>query len=793
MIPKKEEQDSHAGLLKAIANTLNQFRLYSTAHPLAKEALQRLSEEMEKFFLRQNKINLGVMKDLLVIDGKVTGEKDLAAKDLSKSFQRVGIESVAFEKGIGMPEMTQFLSLVGMRGRDLEGKGGFRKVFEDHRFSHVKLAHGQFKLVEEGQAVGSHPLESLASQAFQVASELSQAQAERTPAPSPTEPPPVLSMREIIQRIRSGQKDPLSVKDSEPVLDCEKVVEDLETHPAEIARSAVSQVKNTTELEGVVRHLTQYLVKGLISFLVEHGKDLTKALDRLAKELEKAVEKSLGAEEANKMKIRIPKIFQETIDELRLQMMVKVHQDHPEDSKAVQKMAGKLFKDEEVRKRLAPALKDELQEAGFQPKNLEAVFQEMEAKAAKKKQKISVDAEEMAELKRKAELYDRYGGGGGGGGEKEEVVRLKKENKKLSDEKERVEKVIHNLGEGLLVVDKEGKVVLMNPAAEKLLGVKQSDQLGKKVADSMKQEHLLALTKGNLREVSEGETAKSVELVSLDERTKKVLQASTAIIENEDGKTVGMVSVLSDVTKQKEIEELKNQFVSHVSHELRTPMIAIQKSLGLMLDKTLGEINPEQQKFLDIAHRNIDRLSRLVNDLLDVSKLEEGKMVLRPEPVVLKEAVGHVLNTLGTWLKNKNIQTEIQIPEDGVSLEADPDRLTQVMTNLMGNALKYTPDGGKITVDIQTNVKDDAIPGECIEIGVRDTGIGISPEDQKKIFEKFVQVGDAQPKGVASTGLGLTIAKEIVELHSGRIYLESEVGKGSRFYFRLPKKFTPKG
>jgi PAS domain S-box-containing protein len=547
----------------------------------------------------------------------------------------------------------------------------------------------------------------------------------------------------------------------------------------------------------VVRRVTKYLVNGLITFLVEHGKDITKSLEKLAKELEKGIGKSGEGKDFDQLRKKIPEIFEETADELRVMMMVEAYKKNPKDHKSIQKLAEKLLKDEDSRDRLQPMLKEDLTKAGMAAESFDTIFTKIEEKAAKKKSKVSIDADELEELRRKAAMGGTGGGSGtgsgtgtgGGLGEAEVEMRVKKavekverEKKVILDEKERVDSVIRNLAEGLLVVDKNGKVVLMNPAAEKLLGVKQNDKVGKHVTDGLKDEQMVAMTSGgNLRD-SEEEVAKKVELVSINDQTKRVLQASTAVIENEDGQTVGMVSVLSDVTKQKEVEELKTKFVANVSHELRTPLVAIQKSLELILGQELGDVNPEQKKFLDIAHRNIGRLSRLINDLLDISKIEAGGMSLKPKKFRAKELADHVIHSLENWAKDKKIKMVTAFSDENVEIEADFDRLTQVLTNLMGNAIKFTPDSGTIT--IEAKVKKDQI-----EIGVRDTGIGIEPEDQKKIFDKFVQVSLAQPSGVSSTGLGLTIAKEIVELHSGKIWVESEVGKGSRFVFQIPMKF----
>jgi signal transduction histidine kinase len=305
----------------------------------------------------------------------------------------------------------------------------------------------------------------------------------------------------------------------------------------------------------------------------------------------------------------------------------------------------------------------------------------------------------------------------------------------------------------------------------------------------MKDEHLLALAKGPLRDDGENIT-KEIELSSVSDETRRVLQASTAVIENEEGKTVGVVAVLSDITKQKKLDEMKSKFVAHVSHELRTPLLAMEESLGLLLGGAAGEISPDQEKFLSIGHRNIGRLSRLINDLLDVAKLEAGKMELHPITFEINDMVHHVSETVRTLAEGKGVTIEEIYSRRGVEVEADADRLTQVVTNLLGNAIKFTPEGGKITLEVDTDRLDLGVSQDsCVAISVEDTGPGIPLEEQKRIFNKFEQGSNSSSQSVSSTGLGLTIAKEIIELHGGKIWVESKEGKGSRFSFVIPRLF----
>ena len=765
---RSEQAQPYSGFVKAVSFALKQFRLYSNSHPITQQAIRNLSIELEQVFSSVSKITFGSMRKLLVVDGEIASEKDPASKDLAAELDRLGIEGLAIEKGITLDEMTAFLTMMAMRAKTLEEKGGFHKVFETSALPHIRLSKGKYALVEDGKMLADKGAKLGGSGGPDL----------QTPG---AEKAPPISMADIIHRIRVGDSA-IPVRSSgfpAPEVDCEKIMLQIEKEPQEVAKLALENAKGPEELESVIRRVVQFLTEGLITFLVEQGRDITKALEKLARELEKALGKMGENEEVEKLKNKIPGIFQEAADEIRVQMMVHAYKKDPEDTRGMQKLAGKLFKDEEVRGRLSPYLQSELSAIGLSAEQCQGLLGKIEEKEFKKRQKVTVDAAELVVLQQKAKHFDEE--------LKKAVRKVEREKKVLADEKERVESVIRNLAEGLLVVDKDGKVVLMNPAAERMLGVKKEEKIGKSVTDGLREEQIVAMASGNLRDQG-GDVAKHVEVVSVNDDTKRILQTSTAVIENENGQTVGMVSVLSDVTREKELEELKTKFVANVSHELRTPLVAIQKSLNLILDKELGEVNPEQVKFLDIARRNIERLSRLINDLLDISKIEAGGMKLNPQPIKVKELAGQVISSMENWAKGKQIKFEIKLSSPEIEMEADPDRLIQVLTNLAGNAIKFTPDQGTITLEAK-RMKDPKLDEEMVEMAVRDNGIGIAPEDCEKIFDKFVQVGLAQPAGISSTGLGLTIAKEIIELHGGKIWVESEVGKGSRFAFRIPAKF----
>jgi len=360
------------------------------------------------------------------------------------------------------------------------------------------------------------------------------------------------------------------------------------------------------------------------------------------------------------------------------------------------------------------------------------------------------------------------------------VEAIEKQAQIIGDEKERIDNIVHNMTEGMVAVDPEGKILMANPSAEALLGLSKDD-IGKQLKDVIKDEHLLALVK-NISSAKDGVMEKDVELFSPDESTMRVLRASSAVVEDHNGKTVGMVAILNDITKQREVEKLKSDFVAKVSHEIRTPLIAMEKSLGLILNKTTGPLSGEQSKFLAITERNLKRLTLLINDLLDLSKLEAGKVQLVREPTSVEKVIEEPLLVFKNWAETKSIRIEKKVQQGLPEINIDANRIIQVINNLMGNAIKFTPDNGTITVEALL------CQDKEIEISVKDTGIGIPKEELPKLFNKFFQVSANLRTDIRGTGIGLTIAKEIVDLHGGKIWVESEVGKGTRFIFTLPLK-----
>ena len=229
-----------------------------------------------------------------------------------------------------------------------------------------------------------------------------------------------------------------------------------------------------------------------------------------------------------------------------------------------------------------------------------------------------------------------------------------------------------------------------------------------------------------------------------------------------------------------ELDRLKSDFVSNVSHELRTPLTAIKGAVDLVLREVAGPLTEKQTHYVARVRSNTQYLAGLINDLLDLSKIESGKSEVKSSRVSLGGLVHEVVETLRPVAAEKIITVEVTISEPSILVWADRDKINQVLMNLIGNAIKFTPALGRVTVSALKNGK------ESVQVSVSDTGLGVPPEEKEKIFDRFYQIaefGGVKPKG---TGLGLAICKALVELHGGQIWVESELGRGSIFNFTLP-------
>ncbi len=358
----------------------------------------------------------------------------------------------------------------------------------------------------------------------------------------------------------------------------------------------------------------------------------------------------------------------------------------------------------------------------------------------------------------------------------EENERIKKT---LSESKCRLESMLNSMSEGVIALNNRLEVVLVNPAAKRFLGVKDI-MLAKPLCESLRDDNIKKMIKDISSGNKESLTREATFTSNAEIKTIKFFIAGMLDLL---GRQSGWIILLTDITKEKEVDKMKSEFISSISHELRTPLAAIKESVMLMLDGTTGEVNTQQKRFLNITKRNIDRLITLINDMLDISRIETGKMELKKKPCNIGALINEVLMPLEFLAKENKIELKTEAPKDIPEINCDPKRVAQVIAKLVGNAIKFTPAGGKIIVACRLSLVADK---KFAEISVKDTGMGIKKKDIQKLFLKFSQLDSSLRRKPGGTGLGLAICKELVFMHGGEIWAESKPEEGSSFIFTLP-------
>lgn len=359
-----------------------------------------------------------------------------------------------------------------------------------------------------------------------------------------------------------------------------------------------------------------------------------------------------------------------------------------------------------------------------------------------------------------------------------ELLRLERERtlRDIAMEKSRIKTIINCMGDGILVCDRDNCIVLCNPAASRMLKSAEVNLLGKSVSQCDLPIELSNIIEEGLKVNEKGYTSMSQEL-NIGET---YLRAHTAPVKNDLGEIIGSVTVLQDISYLKEIDKMKSEFIAMVTHELRAPISAIEQQLTVLLNRIAGDLTEKQEKILLRAKQRAKGLLDLIKDLLDLSKIEAGKMVQYKEPLYLGEVIQKVVDLMKIEAEQKKIDLQVFVPPHGPIIHADRNSMEGIFTNLISNAIKYTPEGGRVSITL------------CEEAGfvktqVSDTGIGIKREDLPRIFDKFYRVKTSQTRQIVGTGLGLSIVKSIVDAHMGSISVESEEGKGTTFTILLPK------
>lgn len=354
--------------------------------------------------------------------------------------------------------------------------------------------------------------------------------------------------------------------------------------------------------------------------------------------------------------------------------------------------------------------------------------------------------------------------------------KIKEAQESIESERQRLDSVLRHMSDGVIATDRRGRIVIMNTAALDILNLKSEKVIGIPLLSILPLEE-----KVSFRELLETQQERLIHLE--DDGEDSIIQCEFSVIQRESGFISGLVCVLTDVTEQQKIDRERRNFVSNVSHELRTPLTSIKSYTEALVDGAWEnkEIAPG---FLKVIETETERMMRMITDLLNLSRMDQNRLGLEKEFINMNELVVHIVSRFEMVLqsepyRDKNYRILTDITQRDLWVELDQDKITQVLDNIINNAIKYSPDGGRIIVRLMETHTD-------IIVSVSDEGLGIARKDIPHLFDRFYRVDKARSRAMGGSGLGLAIAQEVVQLHGGKIWVNSIENKGSTFFVSLP-------
>ncbi|MDP5276052.1 cell wall metabolism sensor histidine kinase WalK [Chengkuizengella axinellae] len=354
------------------------------------------------------------------------------------------------------------------------------------------------------------------------------------------------------------------------------------------------------------------------------------------------------------------------------------------------------------------------------------------------------------------------------------VERLKDALSSNEEEKNKIASILSNMSDGVIATDDMGKVIVINLRAEQMLDIREEDVVGREIAE------ILGTSKEQIGRYVLGEqNSAMIELPRMDGGESLQVKVTFTPIQRRGKGVTGTIIVLQDVTEQEKLNQSRREFVANVSHELRTPLTTIKSYLEALEDGALSDADLAK-RFVGVTRNEADRMIRLVSDLLHLSRYDSNQTVVMKRETEIKQMLEDVVDRFSFQLNQREIEMKLTVDKSIKTMMVDPDKLDQVLDNLVSNAIKYTPDKGIIMINCNKKQQD------WIKISIEDNGVGIPKRDIHRIFERFYRVDKARSRNMGGTGLGLSIAKEIINAHGGEIMLESELHKGTKVTFILP-------
>jgi len=356
-------------------------------------------------------------------------------------------------------------------------------------------------------------------------------------------------------------------------------------------------------------------------------------------------------------------------------------------------------------------------------------------------------------------------------------------NKVLSYEKDRIESVIDNMADGIMVTDSVGSITLVNRTMINMMKFSKQEVLGKTVNACFDNKEILSFIEKN-QFYGSVFSQKNLEIVLKQSGGENIVRISYQPLISHEESVMGNIIVAKDITVQKAAQRNQSDFIAHVSHELRTPLNTIKSYVEMLMD---DEVNNRETKidFFNTINDEADRLARLINNLLNISKIEMGSLMINKDLIKTRDFLEDIFKSVESQAISKNIKIELLLPDKLSSLVMDKDQIRIAILNVLSNAIKYTPEDGSITFRAE---EDESF----IQIDITDTGYGISEEEIPHIFDKFFRSSDEKVKAHTGNGLGLALCRDIIKLHDGKIDVMSNIGQGTQFTLTLPTEDSPR-
>lgn len=786
-------------VLKALGLAVNNISLYTAKHRIAYMSLEQSHQLLDDYLSLHKELNFSFVEEAFLAENIPMTVENPLIENFKNHLKKWKIQSITYSSGLTLEELLAFFELI-IRRPEGEEVDEIKPLMVDKKISHILVNKAVF--VKTGEGISAKALKGLAG-------------GKRGKKDILVDPDKLegffIGLSKANVKVRS------------------KIIEVLEKSPDTLAEDVIQAVQSkyekevggekdlvTEELAACMDRIGEILEKEAYSGKIKTRDQLATLFQNLETSLKKQLNekpnlKSKKSDAFDQVQLRLCKI--------KVGILTSEYDKQKKSLDHLAELAKNLLTDDEENKRILPLLKNRLSDEGMSETSFREMLEKAGVRSPRKEDRIKdvklfiketignslskINVSEEEKKKAETELLNKI--------EKSvthqvelETKEWQVENAVLHSRIDKTEAILKSVADAIVVVDPKGEVVFVNPAAEELLNIKKEHLLGKHVLEEIKETQMITLSKDQMGEEGVFESTE-VEIRGTRD-TVKTLRKSVGMIHNKNGHMVGTVSVLSDVSKQKQLEQIKSDFVSNVSHELRTPLVSIQKSIELILNEQTGKINEDQKHFLEISNRNVSRLMRLINDILDISKMEAGKQGLRVQTVDVEKLVKESVAGLQVWAQSKGIILDLQLDENLPNVLWDFDKVIQTVINFISNAIKFTPEKGVIEILVRQikGAKDfEKIKGASIALDqttenplteedayilftIKDSGPGLSKEDALKIFDKFFQIKHTSGAKIEGTGLGLPIARQIIELHHGKLWLESQKHEGATFRFVLP-------